>query len=412
MPVVESPVQGAAVDGFEDVRDAFSANFAQRGERGAAVAVYRNGRLVVDLWGGDAAADARSGTGRSWTGSTAQVLRSATKGVSATVLLLLADRGLLDLDAPVGAYWPEFGAEGKAEVTVRQLVSHQAGLAALDAPLSFAQAVDGASGPRAVAAQRPLWTPGTAHGYHAQTFSWLVGELVRRVDGRSLGTVLAEDVAGPLGLDVWIGLPPEAGRRAGRIAPIESAAEAPGALRARPRRDVAAAYADPHSLTRRAFGAVVPSPDENDPAWLAAELPASNGVATARGLAGFYAALGDGRILSRQLLARARTEQSAGRDQVLLAHTRFGLGYMLHGPASPMTSPSAFGHPGRGGSLAFADPSLGIAFAYVTNGMLPTVTSDPRAQALVRAVRDSVARRLPESAGELRRPAVVEPAGR
>jgi CubicO group peptidase (beta-lactamase class C family) len=398
MQVLKSDIQGTTAEGFESVRDAFRANFTHRGDRGAAVAVIQDGRLVVDLWGGIADADAPDGMSRPWTGSTTQILRSATKGVSTTVLLLLADRGLLDLNAPVSTYWPEFGAAGKREITVRQLLCHQAGLAALDTSLSVAQATDGVSGPRALAAQRPLWRPGTAHGYHAQTFSWLVGELVRRVDGRSLGTVLAEDVTAPLGLDLWIGLPHDRLERAGRIASIEGASERSGGLRMRPRREVAAAYADPNSLTRRAFGTVAPSPDENDPVWLTAELPASNGVATARGLAAFYAALGEGRILSRHLLARARTEQSAGLDRVLLANSRFGMGYMLHGPASPMSSSSAFGHPGRGGSLAFADPVLGIAFAYVTNGMQPTVTSDPRAQALVRAVRDSLTHRLPTTA--------------
>ncbi|MGW1026708.1 serine hydrolase domain-containing protein [Streptomyces sp. NPDC002577] len=391
-------IKGTAADGFEAVRHAFEANFTHLGERGAAVAVYQDGRPVVDLWGGTADADAPEGVARPWTEDTGQILRSATKGVAATVLLLLADRGRIDLDAPVCDYWPEFGAAGKERITVRQLLSHQGGVAALDTPLTAAQAEDGITGPVAVAAQRPLWEPGTAHGYHAQTFSWLLGELVRRVDGRSLGTVLAEELTEPLGLDLWLGLPDDQQERVGRIAAVEPPAPKDGTLRMRPRREVAEAYADPASLTRRAFGTVSPSPDENDPAWRAAELPASNGIATARGLAGLYAALGEGRILTRRMLAEARTEQAAGRDRVLLARTRFGMGYMLHSPASPMSSPTAFGHPGRGGSLAFADPELGIAFAYVTNGMQPTVTSDPRAQALVRAVRESLAQRVPAAA--------------
>ncbi|MER5185218.1 serine hydrolase domain-containing protein [Streptomyces sp. NPDC002896] len=391
-------LQGTAADGFEAVRDAFAANFTQLGERGAAVVVYQDGHPVVDLWGGTADADTPEGGGRPWTEDTGQILRSATKGVAATVLLLLADRGRIDLDAPVRDYWPEFGAAGKEHITVRQLLSHQAGVAALNTPLTAAQAGDGITGPAAVAAQRPLWEPGTAHGYHAQTFSWLVGELVRRVDGRSLGTVLAEDVTDLLGLDLWIGLPEDQQDRVGRIAAVEPPAPRDGTLRMRPRREVAEAYTDPNSITRRAFGTVSPSPDENDPAWRAAELPGSNGIATARGLAGLYAALGEGRILTPRMLTEARTEQAAGRDQVLLARTRFGLGFMLHSPASPMSSRAAFGHPGRGGSLAFADPELGIAFAYVTNGMQPTVTSDPRAQSLVRAVRESLPERVPAAA--------------
>ncbi|MDI3406420.1 serine hydrolase domain-containing protein [Streptomyces cavernicola] len=379
-------IQGTTTAGFEVVRQAFEANFTQRGERGAAVAVYRDGLPVVDLWGGTADADAVGG-GRPWTARTAQVLRSATKGVSATVLLLLADRGLIDLDAPVADHWPEFGVHGKGRVTARQLLAHRAGLAALDEPLTAAQACDGRSGPAAVAAQRPWWEPGTAHGYHAQTYSWLIGELVRRVDGRTLGTVLAEEIAELLAADLWIGVPPDRQDRVGRIAPVEPPPPRGGAPRVRPRREVAEAYADPASLTRRAFGTVSPAPDENASAWRAAELPASSGIATARGLADFYAALGAGRILGRRMLAQARTEHSSGPDRVLLAKTRFGLGFMLHSPAAPMSSPAAFGHPGRGGSLAFADPELGLAFAYVTNGMRPGVTSDPRAQSLVRAVR-------------------------
>ncbi|MFJ8539685.1 serine hydrolase domain-containing protein [Streptomyces sp. NPDC093591] len=389
-------VQGTTAEGYEAVRDAFAANFAERGDRGAAVAVHRDGELVVDLWGGTADADAPAGQGRPWTRDTAQVLRSATKGVAATVVLLLADRGLIDLDAPVSDHWPEFAAAGKARITPRQLLSHQAGLAALDHALDRARVGDQITGPAAVAAQGPLWEPGTAHGYHAQTFSWLLGELVRRVDGRSLGTVLAEDLTDLIGLDLWIGLPEEQHSRVGRIASVEPPQVAQGSggtLRTRPRAGIAAAYADSGSLTRRAFATVTPSPDENDPAWWGAELPASNGVATARGLAGFYDALAAGRIVTRRMLAQARTPHTAGADRVLLSSTRFGLGFMLHGPASPMTSPTAFGHPGRGGTLAFTDPELGVSFAYVTNTMQPNVTSDPRAQALLRALRRALAQR-------------------
>ncbi|MGW5661088.1 serine hydrolase domain-containing protein [Streptomyces sp. NPDC003758] len=391
-------IHGRTADGFEPVRDAFCTNFTQRGERGAALCVYQDGQPVVDLWGGTADADAPEGQARPWTHDTAQILRSATKGIASTVVLLLADRGCIDLDAPVCDYWPEFAAAGKERITTRHMLSHQAGLAALDIPLSIEQAGDQTSGPAAVAAQRPLWESGMEHGYHAQTFSWLLGELVRRVDGRSLGTVLKEDITELLDLDLWIGLPADRQNRVGRIAAVEPPQRPANALRTRPRAGIAAAYADPTSLTRRAFGTVSPSPDENAPAWRAAELPASNGIATARGLAGFYAALSAKRILTQNTLAEARIQQTTGTDRVLLAKTRFGLGFMLHCPAAPMSSPAAFGHPGRGGSLAFADPDLGIAFAYITNGMQPTVTSDPRAQTLVHAVRQAVTQRLPAAA--------------
>ncbi|MFC5148186.1 serine hydrolase domain-containing protein [Streptomyces aureoversilis] len=391
-------VQGTVADGFEPVRDAFAENFARRGERGAAVAVYRDGRKVVDLWGGARDADG-NGDEEPWRRGTAQIVRSATKGVAAAVLLLLHQRGQVDLDAPVGTYWPEFKAAGKERVLVRHLLSHRAGLPALDVPLTPAQAVDGVSGPAALAAQAPAWEPGTAHGYHAQTYSWLLGELVERITGRSIGRWIAQEVAGPLGLDLWLGLPEseqQAGR-VGRIADIEApAAPSSAGLRVRPKQSVTDAYRDPESLTRRAFAAISPAADENDPAYRAAELPASAGIATADALARFYASLigdvdGVRRLFAPATLTLARTEESAGPDRVLVVNTRFGLGYMLHSPSSPLLAPGSFGHPGRGGSLAFADPESGVSFGYVTNGMQKNVTADPRAQSLVRALAKALA---------------------
>ncbi|MFF5899415.1 serine hydrolase domain-containing protein [Streptomyces argenteolus] len=384
-------VRGTVAPGFEAVRDAFVRNFEQRGERGAAVALYRHGRKVVDLWAGTRDVDGRE----PWAVDTVQVVRSAGKGVAAAVPLLLHQRGQVDLDAPVGTYWPEFKANGKERVLVRHLLAHRAGLAALDVALTPEEAADQVSGPRAVAAQRPQWEPGTDHGYHAQTYSWLIGELVRRVTGRTIGRWIAEEIARPLGLDFWFGLPDDEAHRIGRIGPVEPPpAEGGGALRVRPKRSVVEAYGDPASLTRRAFGAIDPFPDENDPGYRAAELPASNGIATARGLARCYAAMigeVDGeRLFAPATLTLARTEESAGPDRVLVVSTRFGLGYMLHGPAAPLLGPGAFGHPGRGGSLGFADPESGIALGYVTNGLQKGVTADPRAQALVRAVRSSL----------------------
>ncbi|MEU9802683.1 serine hydrolase domain-containing protein [Streptomyces sp. NPDC051000] len=413
-------IQGEVTEGFEAVRDAFVRNFEVLGDRGAAVAVYRDGRKVVDLWGGTKDVDGADtggsggagtegsggavtdgsggavtyGSAAPWTADTAQVVRSATKGVAAAVPLLLHQRGLLDLDEPVGAHWPEFKAGGKERVRVRDLLAHRAGVPALDRPLTPARAADGESGPRAVAAQTAFWQPGTDHGYHAQTYSWLLSELVLRVTGESVGRWLAREVTGPLGLDFWIGLPDTAAGRVGRVGPVEPPASA-GALRTRPRRNVSEAYADPHSLTRRAFGAIDPLPDENDPAYRAAELPASAGIGTARALAGFYAALlGDtedgARLFTPETAALAASEVSSGPDRVLVVNTRFGPGHMLHGPASPLLSPASFGHPGRGGSLAFADAEAGIGFGYVTNSLAKSVTADPRAQALVRAVRASL----------------------
>ncbi|KOX45088.1 esterase [Streptomyces sp. NRRL F-7442] len=391
-------VHGTVAGGFEPVRDAFVRNFTALGERGAAVAVYRDGRKVVDLWAGTRDVDGTA----PWRRGTAQVVRSATKGVAAAVPLLLHRRGELDLDAPVGEYWPEFKAHGKERVLVRHVLNHRAGLPVLDRPLTPEDVLDPLRGPAAVAAQAPVWEPGTDHGYHALTYGWLLDELVRRVTGgRGAGEWIADEIAGPLGLDLWVGLPAaeEAAGRAGRVGRLEEPEPSANGPRLRPKRAVTEAYGDPDSLTRRAFAAITPFPDQNDPVYRAAALPAANGIATADGLARFYAALigeVDGvtrsvRLFDPATTELARAEESAGPDRVLVVNTRFGLGYMLHGSASPFLSAGSFGHPGRGGSLGFADPEAGIALGYVTNGFRKTVTADPRAQALVRAVRASLA---------------------
>ncbi|GGY22755.1 serine hydrolase domain-containing protein [Streptomyces djakartensis] len=383
-------VHGTVAEGFEPVREAFVRNFVSLGERGAAVAVYRDGQRVVDLWAGTKDVDGTA----PWERGTAQVVRSATKGVAAAVLLLLHQRGQLDLDAPVGHYWPEFKARGKERVLVRHVLNHRAGLPVLDHPLTPEEALDPFRGPEAVAAQAPAWEPGTDHGYHALTYGWLLDELVRRVTGQSTGEWLASQLTGPLGLDLWLGLPDSEAGRVGRVGRVEGA-EPTGALRARPKRSVTEAYQDPASLTRRAFAAITPFPEQNDPAYRAAALPATNAIATADGLARFYATLigetaGAARLFTPETVELARAEESAGPDRVLVVGTRFGLGYMLHGSASPLLTPGSFGHPGRGGALGFADPDTGVAFGYVTNGFRKTVTADPRAQGLVRAVRGAV----------------------
>ncbi|WP_185843786.1 serine hydrolase domain-containing protein [Streptomyces sp. WAC 05379] len=387
-------VNGTVAEGFEPVRDAFVRNFETLGERGAALAVYRDGRKVVDLWAGTKDVD---GT-EPWQRGTAQVVRSATKGVAAAVLLALWQRGRLDLDAPVAEYWPEFKARGKERVLVRHVLNHRAGLPVLDRPLTPQESLDPLCGPEAVAAQTPEWEPGTEHGYHALTYGWMLDGIVRRVTGKGTGEWIADEIAGPLGAELWLGLPAaeEAAGRAGRVGRVEAPEPASGAvLKARPKRSVTDAYQDPDSLTRRAFAAITPFPDQNDPAYRASALPATNGIATADGLARVYAALigeVDGvRLLDTATVESARAEESSGPDRVLVVNTRFGLGYMLHGTASPLLGPGSFGHPGRGGALGFADPEAGIALGYVTNGFRKTVTADPRAQGLIRALRTSLA---------------------
>ncbi|MFD4989443.1 serine hydrolase domain-containing protein [Streptomyces sp. NPDC058374] len=381
-------VHGTVAPGWEPVRAAFTRNFAQLGDRGAAVTVHHYGSPVVDLWAGTRDHDGTA----PWERGTAQVVHSVTKGVSAAALLLLHQRGRLDLDAPVSTYWPEYAAKGKGRTLVRHLLAHRAGVPVLDRPLTPEEAARPGTGAAAVAAQAPVWEPGTEHGYHAQTYSWLTGELVRRVTGESLGRYVAEEIAGPLGLDLWVGLPAAEKDRVGRSGPVDAPDHPGQGPRLRPKRNVQAAYRDPDSLTRRAFDAVQPAADENSPAYHAAELPGANGIATAHALSRFYASLIGAvehgpRLFAPATLALARTVESEGPDRVLVVPTRFGPGFMLHGPASPLLADGSFGHPGRGGSLGFADPESGVAFGYVTNGLQKTVTNDPRAQALVRAVR-------------------------
>ncbi|MFJ5232003.1 serine hydrolase domain-containing protein [Kitasatospora sp. NPDC088391] len=397
-------IQGYTADGFEPVREAFAGNFRQHGELGAAFALYLDGRKVVDLWGGDARPEvgARPAPAVGWGEGTAQVLRSVTKGLTAAAALHLAQRGRLDLDAPVASYWPEFAQAGKGRIPVRWLLSHQAGLPVLDVPLRIEDVLAWDPAAAAVAAQAPAWEPGTAHGYHPLTFGWLVGEVVRRADGRSVGRYFAEEIAGPLGLDLWIGLPGSEAGRVGRLVDLpapEAARTAPNGMRTRPKRSVLDAYGDPTSLTARAFGAVRSSVDLNDPAVRAVEVPGAGGIGTARSLARFYAALigaadrtdAPGQrlpaLFGPATLAEAAGPSVHGPDRVLIVNTTFGQGFFRHGGTSPMASPASFGHPGRGGSLGFADPELGLGFGYVTNGMQPGVTGDIRSRALIEAVR-------------------------
>ncbi|WP_432930167.1 serine hydrolase domain-containing protein [Microbispora sp. CA-135349] len=386
-------IGGETAPGFEAVREAFAANLAGGQEVGAAVAVYLRGRKVVDLWGGIA----DPGTGRRWERDTLQVVFSTTKGVTAACAHLLAERGELDLDAPVADYWPEFAACGKDRIPVRWLLTHQAGLPALDHPITPAEAIAWDPMVTALAAQRPFWEPGTDHGYHAHTYGWLVGEVVRRVTGRSLGTFLAEEIAAPLGLDLWIGLPESEQHRVSRIVAdsIDLGALAGIDLDAlpEPAREVMSAYADPTSLTMRAMTVVTPMPNHDNPAEQLAEMPSTNGICTARALARFYAALigeVDGhRVLSPATLAAATAEQVSGVDRVLRVPVRIATGFGLPTSDAFWYSPTAFGFPGYGGSLGFADPATGMAFGYVMNRIQEGVP-DRRAATLLDAVRGAI----------------------
>ena len=372
--------------GFEAVRDAFAANFAERGDVGATFCLYAGGRVVVDLAGGTTEP---GGGGRPYTQDSLQLVFSTTKGATALCAHLLAERGALDLDAPVAEYWPEFAAAGKGEIPVRWLLAHRAGLPAVDVRLTLDEVCAVTPVVEALAAQKPLWEPGTAHGYHALTFGWLVGEVVRRGSGRTVGTFFSDEVAKPLGLDFWIGLPEDLEPRVAPLIQFQPAAQIdPAELE----RLMASVSVD--NLTLRALsldGAVPMESAYNTRQVHATEMPAANGITNAASLARMYAAtIGpvDGvRLLSEATVADACRIQADGPDLVLGMETRFGSGFFLNGGFSPLLSDNSFGHAGAGGSLGFADPAAGVAFGYVMNQMAFDLAGDPRANALIAAVR-------------------------
>jgi CubicO group peptidase (beta-lactamase class C family) len=402
--VVEgSQASGYVEPGFEGVREAFVANFADHGEVGAAVAVYAHGRKVVDLWGG--VADAV--TGAPYEEDTLQLVFSTTKGITALCANLLVQRGQLDVDAPVARYWPEFAAGGKADVPVRWLLCHKVGLSHIAADLTLEELLAWDPAVEALAAQEPIWEPGTGHGYHAVTYGWLVGELIRRVSGRSVGQFVAEELSAPLGLDLWVGLPDEL---QARVAPLtnRSLSDGPGTAALSPMegKDLATMIKEllgPDALVLKALAGsgevLVQEGMFNRPEVRAAELPAANGVSNARSLAKLYAAtIGEvehdggvvGPLLTPAQVDAAGEAQTTGPDKVLMFETVFGLGYMLSSAFSPYGGPRSFGHSGAGGSMAFADPDNGVAFGYVMNRMLANLAGDPRTTGLVRALYDAI----------------------
>jgi CubicO group peptidase (beta-lactamase class C family) len=377
-------VDGRCDARFAPVRAAFEENFRERQELGAAVTVTLHGETVVDLWGGWADA-ART---RPWERDTVVNVWSTTKGPAALCLHILADRGLLDLDAPVAAYWPEFAAAGKESVLVRHLLSHRAGLSGLREPHSVDQLYDWELTVARLAATEPWWEPGTRSGYHALTYGFLVGEVVRRVTGLPPGAFLEREVTGPLGIDFTIGLPEkETGRAAELVQPPAADSSEQAAVFAQLAPAALAALANP----------VVGAAEANSPQWRAAELPALNGHGTARAVAALYGVFagrgswGGRQVLSPEAAERVREGQGGCRDLVLGAglgkDTETGLGLWLSGPGGSYgPNPRAFGHDGFGGSCGLADPEAGVSLGYVMNRMGPYIADDPRKMALVEAL--------------------------
>jgi CubicO group peptidase (beta-lactamase class C family) len=381
---------GVCDERFRAVEHAFAENFPTYGEVGAALAVMVDGEMVVDLWAGHADA-ART---RAWERDTIVNVYSTTKGMAAICAHRLVDQGMLDLDAPVAKYWPEFAQAGKEQLPVRYLLNHRAGLPAVRELLPPGSLYDWDAMTAVLAKQEPWWEPGTKHGYHSLTFGWLVGEVVRRITGKSLGAYFRDEVAAPLGLDFHIGLAAEHDARTAPMIPAPIPKPGEG-------NPIAEILSQPGSMPFKAF---VMSPDLMNPGhantreWRAAEIPSANGHGDARALARVYGALARGgeldgvRVLSQPAIDGAIVEQSYGEDAVLMMPTRIGLGFMLTMPEMQLgPNERVFGHPGMGGSLGFADPDAGVGFGYVMNKMLlPPDLIDPRWPPLIDALYESL----------------------
>ena len=394
-------VQGQVAAGFEEVRREFERNFVERGEIGAAVAAFWHGEKVVDLWGGSRT----PGGDEPWTENTMVLVMSITKGIAAMTLAVANARGWLDYDAPVARYWPEFAQNGKDDITVRQLLAHEAGLVVLDERLTIENLRDLDNVARVLARQKPAWTPGTRHGYHSMTIGFYMQELIRRVDPghRTLGRFFQEEIATPLQLEFYIGLPPEIPDS--RVAKI---------TRLVGLRGIQAFWKVPLTIIRRGLFpwsilrrsmAIPADVDFNDRRSLEAELPAANGIGTARAIARAYSAFAEGGAeigLNPETLARITAEPDAERplDEILGVPTYLSLGFARPGPGRSFgSSTRAFGAPGAGGSLAFADPDAHLGYAYVMNKLDYWLFNDPREKALRDAVYRALGRqaRLPGS---------------
>ncbi|MGE0660582.1 MAG: serine hydrolase domain-containing protein [Reyranellaceae bacterium] len=393
-PLPQGRLQGFCVPEFKPVLEAFAANFSEREETGASVCLTVDGRTVVDLWGGMA----DPATQRPWTRDTVSIVFSCTKGATAICAHVLKSRGLLAYDDPVTRFWPEFARHGKGDTTVRMFLDHSSAVAALRAPLKKDGAYDWDYMIERLQDEEPFWEPGTRNGYHGLTFGWTVGEIVRRVSGKSLGAFFRDEVAGPLGLDFWIGLPEE---HEPRVAPM---------IRHVWPTDVAlppfldAVVNDKTSLPHLFLmntGGFMPG-GANTRAGHAAEIGAANGISNARGLAGLYAPLangGDKMVDGETLDEMGRVSMATHFDATLCIPTRFALGFMksmdnrkrsvgatlMPGTDSAILGDAAFGHVGAGGSIGFADPACRMSFGYSMNRMGAGLLLNPRGQSLVDA---------------------------
>jgi CubicO group peptidase (beta-lactamase class C family) len=363
-------IHGTVAPGFEAVRDAFAANWEHSGEVGASVCATHNGEVIFDLWGGTATYDDGE---RDWNDDTIVNVWSTTKTMSFLCCLLLADRGELDLYAPVATYWPEFAAGGKDHVATRHIMGHTAGLSGWDEPLQMTDLLDHDKLVALHAAQAPWWEPGSASGYHAISQGYLLGEIVKRVTGRSLGTFFADEIAGPLGADFHIGTGPEHDSRVAHVIP-------PGAPPA------GADDLDENSIAYRTMSnPALDAAFSATPEWRRAEIPAAGGHGNARSVATIHTLTANGgtvqgtQIMSADGLERIFDVQSDGMDQVLVGtEITFGMGFGLPGAMLPLPNPRTCFWGGWGGSLAIIDMDLNLSYSYVMNRMESTLTGDPR----------------------------------
>ena len=382
-------IEGFCGAGFEALLDAFAANFSEREECGASFCLTVDGEMVADFWGG-----LKAPQGAPWQQDTISVIFSATKGATALSAHLLVDRGELDLDAPVVEIWPEFAAAGKDKATLRMLLGHSLGIPELRGEIPPGAIYDWDYIAGRIAAEAPFWPPGTRNGYHSMTFGWTVGEVVRRVSGKSLGTFFREEIAEPLGLDFWIGLPEAEEPRVAPVIPrkIKIGEELPPFL------DVALNQPGsiPSLFLKNSGDFIMRGCNTRE--GHAAELPAGNGITNARGLAAMYAPLANGgaafgvELLRRETIDRmAEVSVASHEDATLMIPTRFSLGFMKSmdnrglGLEGVIMGSRAFGHVGAGGSLGFADPDCAMSFGYTMNRLGPGLLLNERGQSLVDA---------------------------
>lgn len=391
-------IGGYCDERFADVRRIFAENLVQSAEGGAGFSVYWQGNLVVNLWGG---MRDRSQT-LPWQQDTLVNVFSATKGITALCAHRLIEQGVLDLDSPVGRYWPEFAMQGKQDISVRMILNHRSGLSAFKEDVPPEAIYDWDDMVSALERETPWWIPGTKQGYQAFTFGWLIGELISRVSGKSIGQYFRDEIAEPLGLDLHIGLKPDQLARVADVAMLgrpgnaqQEGDEQP------PRPDLIADKGRTDDIAIKAFmNPPTLATGTNSSAWRLSEIPSANGHGTALALASIYGGLANGgsidgvRLLREDTIKNCYTESSSDIDAVLLVPMRFSLGFMLSNPQAKQMNlgrgENAFGHTGAGGSVGFADPQFGLGFGYVTNRLGARAWIDPRAKALVDAAYTAV----------------------